>query len=246
VTYEIARFGFKEMMECRSRVRALFDDQPATTEQAAQRTVDFFYSEFVDDEGKPACALVRFFKTHLFANLDDELRKFAVAIAPESSSIPDLRCLTLMATAGDLPEWNSRHQSRGHRAIPLTSVDVVEQAPMISQMIRQMGIEISSVVRPDPALLLDRGEANYDVFYVEKALGSPHIVAQREFVERYGIESVLGFGGLLATGDLFAVILFSKVRIPPSVAEQFKVIGLNFKIAVLPLARKPLFDRRTA
>lgn len=53
--------------------------------------------------------------------------------------------------------------------------------------------------------------------------------------------AVLGFGGLISSGDLFATIMFSKVPIPPDVADQFRVIGLNLKIAVLPFARKPLF-----
>lgn len=57
---------------------------------------------------------------------------------------------------------------------------------------------------------------------------------------RYGIQSVLGFGGLLASGDLFAVILFSKVAISPDAADQFRVVGLNLKIAILPFARKTL------
>jgi hypothetical protein len=71
-------------------------------------------------------------------------------------------------------------------------------------------------------------------------------VAQEEFVARYGIRSVLGFGGMLSSGDLFTVIIFSRVAIPPETAEQFRVIGLNLKIALLPLSRKPLFQRRAA
>lgn len=80
------------------------------------------------------------------------------------------------------------------------------------------------------------------VFHVAEARDSPFIVAQEDFVLPYGIESVVGFGGMMTTGDLFATILFSKVPVSSSVADHFKVIGLNLRVAMLPIARKPLFD----
>ena len=51
----------------------------------------------------------------------------------------------------------------------------------------------------------------------------------------------LGFGGMVASGDVFATIMFSKVPIAPDTADLFKVIGLNLNLALLPIARKPLF-----
>jgi hypothetical protein len=239
--YNLSRFGFGDMMDCRGRIRDLLADDPATLEEAATRAVEFFHRELVDERGEPACALVRFFKTHPYRDLPEDLQAVVRAATPEATSVPDLRCLTLIATRGDEPEWNSRLASRGHRAIPLMSVEMVQQAPMIAQLITQLGLPIANVVRPSRALLLDQEQTSHNVFYVPRALGSPHIVAQEEFVARYGIQSVLGFGGLLASGDLFAVILFSKVAISPDAADQFRVVGLNLKIAILPFARRPLF-----
>ena len=58
-----------------------------------------------------------------------------------------------------------------------------------------------------------RGEKTWNVFHTEPAVGSPLIPAQDEFVVPHGVRSVLGFGDMLETGDLYVVILFSKV--PP-------------------------------
>ncbi|HEX8254013.1 MAG TPA: hypothetical protein VF846_12775 [Thermoanaerobaculia bacterium] len=239
--YILNRFGFSDMMDSRGRLRDLFADDPATFEDAAERAVEFFRRELVNEQGQPACALVRFFKTHPYADLPEDLQAVVRDASPDAASVPDLRCLTLIATRGDQPDWNSRLTSRGHRAIPLMSVEMVQQAPMIAQLITQLGLPIANVVRPSRALLLDQEQTTHNVFYVSRALGSSHIVAQEEFVVRYGIQSVLGFGGLLASGDLFAVILFSKVAIPPDAADQFRVVGLNLKIAILPYARRTLF-----
>ena len=238
--YDLTQFGFREMMDCRTRIRAIFDEEPATLAEAAERVVRFFYEGLRDDRGQPACALVRMFKTHRFSNLDPESKAVATRILPEASTIPDLRCLTLLATAGDEPEWNQVESSRGHRVIPLPSEEMVLAAPMIAQLITQLGGVIANVLHPEPSLLLDTKDTSYNLFYVPRASGSPFIVAQKEFVEPYRIASVLGFGGLLASGDFFATILFSHVPISSQVADLFKVVGLNFRVAFLPLARKPL------
>lgn len=240
--YNLEKFTYREMMDCRSTIREIFtDDEPETVADGAERIVRFLFENLGDSEGRPACALARMFKTHRYEALDVELRQFARQIEPGADRIPDLRCLVLLATAGDESPWNSRHESRGHKCIPLASEKMVEEAPMIAQLIRQIGLKISTVLRPDPALMLTQDHASYNVFYVPQASGSPYIVAQNEFVQHYGIESVIGFGGLAGAGDLLATILFTKVRVPPDVAELFKVIGLNARIAMLPLLRKPLF-----
>ena len=73
-------------------------------------------------------------------------------ILPET---PKLQCLTLLATVGEQAEWNVRDQSIGHQAIPLPSEEIVARAPMISQPIRQLGLEIHTIIRPEPSILID-------------------------------------------------------------------------------------------
>jgi hypothetical protein len=90
------------------------------------------------------------------------------------------------------------------------------------------------VIKPDPKLLLDTEQKTYNVFYVSEAPGCPHIPAQKEFVIPYSIKSVLGFGGVLPSGDIFAVIMFLKVPVSKEIANFFKTLSLNIKIAVLP------------
>jgi hypothetical protein len=70
------------------------------------------------------------------------------------------------------------------------------------------------------------------VFHVEEALGSPHIPAQSAFVEKYNVRSVLGFGGSLRTGDLYAVIMFSRAHVPAVSAERFRTLALDVKAAL--------------
>ncbi|WP_128912229.1 two-component system sensor histidine kinase NtrB [Granulicella sibirica] len=239
--YDLAEFGLKEMIEC-GRALRIESQNSATMEDAARRIVSFLHGKLSSAYGQTNCALVRCFKTHRFFDLPVELEKVARKALLQNDPSPSLPCLTLLATAGDRPEWNDRRTSQGHAVIPLESVELVERAPMIAALIRQMGLEIESTLYPDPQIILDSEQHTFNVFHVENANGDPLIPAQKGFVGAYGISSVLGFGGLLPSGELFAIILFSKVRITRETAELFRTIALGVKLALLPFTRGRIFD----
>jgi len=113
---------------------------------------------------------------------------------------------------------------------------------MISRLVSQFGLDVKAVIQPDPNLLADMEQKSYNAFHVAEAVGSPYIPAQKDFVVPYGIRSVLGFGGMLATGDLFALIIFAKVRIPREAADLAKSLALNVKEAVQPFAAGRIFS----
>ena len=147
----------------------------------------------------------------------------------ELSATPAMRCLTLMATAGDEPSWNSRHESRGHRAIPLPTIERVRAAPMITRLIEDLGVDLGTLLARAEAPVRGSPARSYEVFHVEQAPGSPFIPAQAGFVIPHRISSVVGFGGLLRTGELFAVVLFSRTPISPRSAARFRSIALDIR-----------------
>lgn len=208
---------------------------------AADRVVRWLYEQLGDGSAARACAMVRFYKTHAFGELPADLADFARA-GGGTDLPPATRCLTLLASAGDEPDWNDPARSRGHRAIPLQSAEAIRQMPMILQLVQQLGFDPQQIVAPDPSLLVDSAEKTFNVFYVPEALGSPYIPAQKDFVEKYGIASVLGFGGLLPPSDLFSVILFSRVPIPADTAQMFKPLSLSARMAVLPFSGGRIFE----
>ena len=180
--------------------------------------------------------LVRFYKTHPYGALRPELQAFARrALDAHAESAPGaaMKCLTLLSTVGAEPEWNDRRRSAGHQAIPLPSAEVLERAPMIAQLVRAFGVEPGALVRPSPGLMRELAGKTYGVFHVAEAAESPYIPAQ-DFVARHGIRSVLGFGGPLPTGDIFAVILFSRAPVPEDAADRFRSLALDLKSGLIP------------
>ncbi len=211
-------------------------------EDAAQKATKCFYEYYRDKiSNERSCVLVRFFRTHPYGGVRKELRAFADSKAGGAALSADTKCLTLLGTTGDDPKWNSRRTSEGHQCIPLLSAAMVEQFPMIAQLIRQLGLTTTELLRPTAEIIKDLGQKQFGVFHIPVAANSPFIPAQKEFVAPYGVASVLGFGGMLPDGDLFVVIIFARVAIPSSTAEMFRTVALNLKLGLLALLDKPVF-----
>ena len=208
----------------------------ANMEESAQQTVGLLWEELQDATGGPALALVRLYKTHPFAKLPDDLKAFARNMLDEEPD-PETRCLTLLGTRGVEPAWNDRRLSEGHKATPLPSVEFVHRLPMVAGLIGQIGLELTDVVFPDSERAAELVRRNYDVFYVPDAATSEFVPA-KDFVVEYGITSALGFGGVLFSGDFYAVVMFSRVPISADVADRLRVLSLATRVSLMPFANR--------
>jgi len=243
--YDLGRFTLSDMIECGMRLRKIGGDAKSL-EEVSGRIVRYLHDHLRDEHGERSCVLVRFFKTHAFSELEPDLQQWAEGVLGRPAESPEMKCMTLLATAGEEEPWNSRHASRRHRAIPLPSEKAVSQIPMMAQLIHQFGLPLSTVIEPQPEMLADLGQRSYNVFHVSEASGSPHIPDQESFVAPYGIRSVLAFGGMLPLGDLFAVVLFSRAHISRQTADFFQTIALNVKLPLLDFSGDRTFARSHA
>ncbi|MBW7899345.1 hypothetical protein B188_22400 [Candidatus Brocadiaceae bacterium B188] len=239
--YDITKFTFEDMIRCGEALQNL-ELKAKNVEDLANLIVHYFYDNLIDrNTGEKSCALVRFFMTYPYASLDEELRQLTDKALHGQTVPQEMKCLILLATAGSQTAWNSPKLSQGHRVLPLLDENMLKQNLMVYEFIYQMGIDASQVLNPDPNLALELENRIFNVYHVPDALGSPYIPAQDNFVIPFGIKSALGFGGMLPTGNLFAVIIFSKIKIPHNTADLFKNIALNAKMAVLPFVSEKIF-----
>jgi len=189
------------------RFRALVADRIATAgsfEEAASAFAAEFYTTFGD-----FTILARVFAIVPYRRLDALER---ARLGPFDDDVP---VLTLFGTRGVEPTWNDRRQSRGHRAIPLVSKAFVEEAPMIAMLLAEIG----GTAQVDD----DRGDWQFvkrvadtdGLFFVGDArtttdrYGRPVIPAV-DFVERYRIRTVFGFGRHADDGSLVVVVVFCR------------------------------------
>ena len=236
--FELARLSPADVVVCGSgAVRAAAES--LSLENAADRIVHYLYNSLWDlKSDRPGNALVRFYRTIAFGDLEPSLQNHAALALGPGNKRPAMKCLTLMGTAGDLPQWNSRQSSVAHKAIPLTSRAAVERLPMVSRLIRDLGVSVEELVDPPESQSAPEPDVPPNVFYIRRAESHPSVPDQ-DFVRQHGVQSVLAVGGPIDNTDMWTIILFSRVEISPEVARLFRLLAVDVKIAVMSrLARK--------
>jgi len=240
--YDITLFTPQDMAKCSLVLRQL-GRNTASMEASSQKIVNYIYRHFCDSQtGENTCALVRLFKTHPYGELEDSLQQSARRLMKGNSPAADMKCWTLLAAAGTEPQWNSRHTAVENTAIPLVSTKLVAQMPAISEIIRQFGLDIPTFLGIERERFLQLEPAVLNIFYVSEAKGSPFIPEQNSLIIPYQVKSVLGFGGLMPSGSLFAVVMFLKVKISQSTAEMFKDLALSVKTALSMPDEQSVFE----
>jgi len=208
-------------------------------EELANQIVETVYEGFRLPDGSPMTALMRFFLTIPVRSLPADLQNSLLAENRDLSM--ETNCLTLLATRGQLPEWNSRHKSKGHQAIPLTSAEFLEKAPMIHRLSTELGVSTNRMIQPAPMHFVKPSEKTYTYFHVPEAAVSPSITAQKTFVQPFGIHSVVAIGGTLSTGSMFSLIGFFKKSISKKEAANFNRLAGSIETAVINVVT---FERR--
>ncbi len=203
-------------------------------EEAAQEITGILYDSFKDSQtGDNNSVLVRFFKTHPFGDLPDELKGVVLKRFDENPKV-DTHCLILLSTYGSMETWNRRQTSTGHQVIPLYSETFVKSIPMLSGLLSQFGVKLHDIVQNNKQKQPSNYGNTYNVFHIYDAKDNPLVPAQNEFVIPYGVKSVLGFGGELLNGELFAIIMFCRVHVSDNIAAMFKTLALSVQYAVAP------------
>ncbi len=240
--FDLTKFSLQDMSEIGDALQQL-ELKAKNIDELSDMMVRYFFDNLVDTQSdEKSSVLVRFFMTYPYSSLDTELQQSADKMLGRKPVDQDMKCLKLLATAGVQPEWNSTIHSKDHRVIPLQNEEKVKKIfYMIYEFIDQMGMDISNVLNPDTKLSSELEERIFNVYHVPEALGNPHIPAQKEFVVPFRVKSLMGFGGMLPTGNLFILIIFSKAKIPRNTANLFKNIALHVRMAALPFVNEKIF-----
>ncbi len=228
-TFSVSDFSLSDMMTCGAWIRGL-SQHHASQSEYAKALVRIFHQHFQSDDGESEFALVRVFHSKRFKNLTPELQ--TMARSRSSDVEDDTICLSLLATVGDQPEWCEVENSKSHRTIPLNNAETVRRLPMMSRLFKQLGISfngLGQIQSNDEVLVADTG-----VFHIQQAQGSEFVPAQEQFVEPFGIQSVVGFGDILPNGNLFVVIGFVKHEISAKVALLFSHLSHSTRLGWLP------------
>jgi hypothetical protein len=219
----------------------------ASLQEAAQKCASFIY-----EEEKDSLALIRFYATVPFKQLPASDKSFALnlALANRVADLleEDTLVLSLLGTRGDMADWNDRHKSKNHLGIPLVASSFVEAIPMVSQLMKDMGIGLNWLDTKDTGIVVKTLGRIAGVFYVREAATSVDeqgrkIVPAQDFVSANGIQTVFGLGGSYLNSTCVILILFTRELMERSQVERFLPIVNTIKtVTMSQVMRDQIFE----
>jgi hypothetical protein len=182
--------------------------------------------------------IARAFITVPFENLPPENKEFVKGLAGSAGAGGEIKggtpVLSLIGTHGKEDDWKDRRKSKGHMGIPLISSAFVSAIPMISRLLKELGIPMDWVDSHDSEIIKKALGGSAGLFYVENAAESTDnegrkIIAAQDFVSEYGVKSVFGTGEAYDNGQMLVVVVFCRDAFPRDVAERFTTLSSAFK-----------------
>ena len=212
--------------------------KPVSIEAAAETFVNAFFASFTD------IVLVRLFVVIPVARVPEHERAFAARFAGEDPRFgPSTRVLTLLGSRGREAAWNDRRVSRGHLCIPLIDRSFIEAAPMIAKLLADIDVDLGAFDDGRPIATRKLLGGKNGMFYVPDATTvmdtmGRYVIADRAFVEKYGVRTVFGMGGAYMDGTLVTTLVFATDMIPQLMVDRFPSLISNFKMATARLAEE--------
>ena len=206
--------------------------QSKSLEEAAQALATALHTQFQE-----SVVLARVYFTVPFGALPATNKAFVQKLAESAEAASDLKAttpvLSLIGTAGQEVDWNDRRKSKDHVGIPLTSSAFVDAIPMISRLLKELGVPLDWVDTQDAEIVkkMDRAAG---LFFVENAAeATDHqgrkIIPTQDFVSGHNVKTVFGVGGGYAGGQIVVVVAFCRDLIPRASAERFVALRDAFK-----------------
>jgi hypothetical protein len=200
-------------------------------EEAAQALAAALYAQF-----KESLVLARLFVTVPFAELPKANQEFVRRLAEDAEGPADLKpttpVLSLVGTCGTQADWRDRRRSKGHVGIPIVSSSFVGAIPMVSRLLKELGVPVEWVDSHDSAVIVNAIGSTAGLFFVENAAtardAEGRSVISPDFVSQHSVASVFGVGGAYSTGQIAVITAFCRSQFARSVAERFLALATFF------------------
>jgi hypothetical protein len=201
-------------------------------EEGAQALTRALYDHFEE-----SIVLARVFATIQFGDLPTENVTFVRRMAGAAGALAELKdktpILSLIGSFGLEESWRDRRNSKGHLGIPIVSSPFIQEIPMMSRLLKELGVPVGWVDSHDTEMIVSAIGNTTGLFFVENAetgkdTDGRHIIAEQGFVSDYGVKSVFGVGGGYPTGEITFIVVFCKSQFPRAVAERFLSLAAYF------------------
>jgi hypothetical protein len=201
-------------------------------EEAAQSFTKLVYNEFSE-----SIILARVFVTIPYKDLPAKRKNFVDELV-NSKKVShllhdDTPVLSLVGTNGKVTAWNSWMSSKGHIGIPMVSSEFIESIPMMSRLLKQLGLGLDWIDQRDTSIVKNTIGSISGIFYVKDALteldnAGRKVISAQDFVSAHHIKTVSGLGGgYMGTSTFMTIIIFLNEQLEEQKAK-FCMSSLSF------------------
>lgn len=183
-------------------------------------------------------ALARIYAIVPYHELPADIRVFVDRLAA-TAGVPELApttpVLTLLGTHGAKSDWCDRRRSTGHKGIPLVSAAFVEAIPMLSRLLKELGVDLAWLDAA-PGVFTRRLVGGFNgVFHADDARSARDasgrlVIPATEFVATEGIRTVFGMGGANPDGTTLACIVFTRELLSRAACDRFTSLISMLKV----------------
>jgi hypothetical protein len=204
-----------------------------TLEDAAQELVAALQQKFGE-----SVVIGRAFVTIPYGSLPSKNKEFVQKLAESAGAAADLKpatpVLSLIGTYGQESDWCDRRKSKGHVGIPMISSTFVEAIPMISRLLKELGVPMTWMDSHDTEIIVKTMDPSGGLFFVDNAAeATDHqgrkIIAAQDFVSAYNVKSVFGTGGVYSGGQIVVIVAFCRDGFTKAEAERFLEVNSWFR-----------------
>ena len=143
-------------------------NEATSLEQAAQALDTALHTRLSE-----STVLARVFVTADLASLPEDIERFVKTLAESSGVAGGLQdstsVLSLIGTSGIKPEWNDRRRSEAHLGVPLISADFVDDVPMMSSLLKDLGLPLDWMEHRGTGVVQRIIGQSAGLFFVENA-----------------------------------------------------------------------------
>ena len=184
-----------------------------SAEGSCQNFLQSFYEAY-----SSSVVLSRFFVAQPFKLLPSKLKSKAMDAGAERNQLgllPESTIMCLAGTYGQEDNWRDIRDSKKHRFIPLSSTEATKKIPMMASMLRQVVGRLDWLNRDMVRTQQLLSHRTLTSFYIKDAKTTVNeygalIIPGQDFVEAYGIKTVIGRGVTFVNGTLMFMIVFSR------------------------------------
>ena len=241
--YDLTQFSLRDMSEFGLTLRQISKDAD-NIEDVSNRIIQYLDQNLIDQKtGKKSCALVHFFTTHAYGELPKNSQKSVNGYFESEQPDPQLKCLTLLASTGQYPDWNSGESYQKNLVIPLGNEHEISGIDLMSKLIQSWGIDQNIFFNNILESQRNLEKVGLTLLNFDQALTHSKFLSENLGLIVSNVQSILGVWGQLPSGHLFIVLMFLKVRVPKKTLDLIRPMALNIKTAILPFDGDSVFSK---